>query len=167
MLKSQGPALCMSPGFASLIIAQKAVSTQGHFQAFDQFNYEYAEGFIFFMLTFALFLSCSLVAGELARHECSLVEFSRLLAPGGPRFRARTNAYLSALDARGVRRPSRSSRGQATLPSRQCEHTDYAWHFGLFPSSPKAPQIGRTTPETRSSLYRAKLLALVCLCDAR
>ena len=108
----------MSPGFASLIIAQKAVSTQGHFQAFDQFNYEYAEGFIFFMLTFALFLSCSLVAGELARHECSLVEFSRLLAPGGPRFRARTNAYLSALDARGVRRPSRSSRGQARLQMR-------------------------------------------------
>ena len=54
-------------GFASLIIAQKAESTQGRYRAFDQLNYEYAEGFIFFMLTFALFLSCSLVAGELAR----------------------------------------------------------------------------------------------------
>ena len=52
--------------------------------------------------------------------ECSLVEFSRLLAPGGPRFRARTNAYLSALDTRGARRPSRSSRGQAKLPMRGC-----------------------------------------------
>ena len=54
-------------GFASLIIAQKAETTQGHYLAFDQFNIEYAEGFIFFMLTFALFLSCSLVAGEIAR----------------------------------------------------------------------------------------------------
>ena len=57
--------------------------------------------------------------------ECSLVEFSRLLAPGRPRFRASSHVYLSALAARRARRPSRSSRGQATLP--KYELRDFAW----------------------------------------
>ena len=54
-----------------------------------------------------------------------LVEFSRLLAPGRPRFRASSHVYLSALAARRARRPSRSSRGQATLP--KYELRDFAW----------------------------------------
>ena len=36
----------------------------------------------------------------LGHRECSLVEFSRLLAPGRPRFRASSDANLSALAAR-------------------------------------------------------------------
>ena len=51
--------------------------------------------------------------------ECSLVEFSRLLAPGGPRFRLISKAYVSALAARRAKRPSRSSRGQTTLPKNE------------------------------------------------
>ena len=61
----------------------------------------------------------SFAGSSMVSCECSLVEFSRLLAPGGPRFRLISKAYVSALAARRAKRPSRSSRGQTTLPKNE------------------------------------------------